>query len=249
MKIFLKKLFIKNWGLKLFSLLIALFLWITLIPPEKMFQEKNLTISLYAQNIPQNMELVEKPPDKIDVTIRAPDRYIDQITSANVVAQLNMANASIFQEDYTLNESMISMPTGVRATVIKITPNTVNLKLEKSVEIMLEVVPDTIGDPIEGLRIEKIEVNPAQVLIRGAESKIKKDHKVRTSPIDISTLMQTTELEADLILPSPDLSFATSLTKVKVTIFIVEEYPEKIPGQKKPRRKKSSSLNPREFSL
>jgi YbbR domain-containing protein len=241
MKIFLKKLFLKNWGLKLFSLLIALFLWITLIPPEKMFQEKNLTISLYAQNIPQNMELVEKPPDKIDVTIRAPDRYIDQITSANVVAQLNMANASIFQEDYTLNESMISMPTGVRATVIKITPNTVNLKLEKSVEIMLEVVPDTIGDPIEG--------NPAQVLIRGAESKIKKDHKVRTSPIDISTLMQTTELEADLILPSPDLSFATSLTKVKVTIFIVEEYPEKIPGQKKPRRKKSSSLNPREFSL
>ena len=86
MKIFLKKLFIKNWGLKLFSLLISLFLWITLIPPEKMFQEKNLTISLYAQNIPQNMELVEKPPDKIDVTIRAPDRYIDQITSANVVA-------------------------------------------------------------------------------------------------------------------------------------------------------------------
>jgi YbbR domain-containing protein len=237
MNIFFRKLFLKNWGLKLFSLLLALILWIALIPPEKMFSEKNLTISLYAQNIPQDMELVEKPPAKIDVTIRAPNRYIDQITSENVVAELNMENASLFQEDYTLNDSMISMPAGVRATVIKITPNTVNLKLERSVEIMLEVVPDTIGDPIEGLKIEKIEVDPAQVLIRGAESKIKKDYKIRTSPIDISTLMQTTELEADLILPSPDLSFATSLTKVKVTIFIVEEDPEKIPGQKKPRRK------------
>jgi len=249
MKIFLKGLFLKNWGLKLFSLLIALILWITLIPPEKMFQEKNLTISLETHNLPQNMELVKKPPATIDVTIRAPYRYMDQITSSNVVAELNLQNASLFQEDYTLNESMISMPTGVRATVVKITPNTVNLKLERSVEIMLEVVPDTIGDPIEGLKIEKIDVNPTQVLIRGAESKIKKDYKVRTSPIDISTLMQTTELEADLILPSPDLSFATSLTKVKVTIFIIEENPGKTPGQKKSRRKKSSSLNPREFSL
>ena len=249
MKIFLKGLFLKNWGLKLFSLLIALILWITLIPPEKMFQEKNLTISLETHNLPQNMELVKKPPATIDVTIRAPYRYMDQITSSNVVAELNLQNASLFQEDYTLNESMISMPTGVRATVVKITPNTVNLKLERSVEIMLEVVPDTIGDPIEGLKIEKIDVNPTQVLIRGAESKIKKDYKVRTSPIDISTLMQTTELEADLILPSPDLSFATSLTKVKVTVFIIEENPGKTPGQKKSRRKKSSSLNPREFSL
>ncbi len=249
MKIFLKGLFLKNWGLKLFSLLIALILWITLIPPEKMFQEKNLTISLETHNLPQNMELVKKPPAAIDVTIRAPYRYMDQITSSNVVAELNLQNASLFQEDYTLNESMISMPTGVRATVVKITPNTVNLKLERSIEIMLEVVPDTIGDPIEGLKIEKIDVNPTQVLIRGAESKIKKDYKVRTSPIDISTLMQTTELEADLILPSPDLSFATSLTKVKVTIFIIEENPGKTPGQKKSRRKKSSSLNPREFSL
>ena len=46
MRIFLKKLIFKNWGLKLFSLLLALVLWITLIPPEKMFSEKNLTISL-----------------------------------------------------------------------------------------------------------------------------------------------------------------------------------------------------------
>jgi len=249
MNIFFRKLFLKNWGLKLFSLLLALILWITLIPPEKMYQEKNLTISLETHNLPQNMELVKKPPATIDVTIRAPYRYMNQISSTNVVAELNLENASVFQEDYTLNESMISMPAGVRATVVKINPNTVNLKLERSVEIMLEVVPDTIGDPIEGLKIEKIEVNPAQVLIRGAESKIKKDYKVRTSPIDISTLMQTTVLEADLILPSPDLSFASSLTKVKVTIFIVEEYPEKMPGQKKARRKKSSSLNPREFSL
>lgn len=244
MKIYLRNLIFKNWGLKLFSLLLALILWTTLIPPEKIFSEKTLTISLETHNLPQDMELVKKPTATIDVTIRAPNRYIDQITSTNAVAELNLANASLFQEDYTLNESMISMPAGVRATVIKITPNTVNLKLEKSIEIMLDVEPDIIGDPIEGLKIERIEVDPAQISIKGAESKVREDYKVRTTPIDISTLMQTTELEADLILPSPDLRFATSLTKVKVTIFIVEEEPARMPGQKKLRRKLTSSLNP-----
>lgn len=244
MKIYLRNLIFKNWGLKLFSLILALILWTNLIPPEKIFSEKTLTISLETHNLPQDMELVKKPTATIDVTIRAPNRYIDQITATNAVAELNLANASLFQEDYTLNESMISMPTGVRATVIKITPNTVNLKLEKSIEIMLDVKPDIIGDLIEGLKVERIEVDPAQILIKGAESKVREDYKVRTTPIDISTLMQTTELEADLILPSPDLRFATSLTKVKVTIFIVEEEPARTPGQKKLRRKLTSSLNP-----
>jgi YbbR domain-containing protein len=237
MNIFLRKLFLKNWGLKLFSLLLALILWVALIPPEKMFSEKNLTISLERHNIPPDMELVKKPPDTVEVTIRAPIRYIDQITAANVVAELNLENASLFQEDYSLNESLISLPAGVRATVINITPNTVNLKLEKSVVILLDVEPDIIGEPIEGLKIEKIEVVPSQISIRGAESAMREDYKVRTSPIDISTLMQTTELETDLILPSPDLRFATSMTKVKVTIFIVEETPVKKSGRKKPRGK------------
>ena len=244
MKIYLRNLIFKNWGLKLFSLLLALILWTTLIPPEKIFSEKTLTISLETHNLPQDMELVKKPTATIDVTIRAPNRYIDQITSTNAIAELNLANASLFQENYTLNESMISMPAGVRATVIKITPNTVNLKLEKSIEIMLDVEPDIIGDLIEGLKVERIEVDPAQIPIKGAESKVREDYKVRTTPIDISTLMQTTELEADLILPSPDLRFATSLTKVKVTIFIAEEEPGRTPGQKKLRRKLTSSLNP-----
>ena len=237
MKILLRNLVFKNWGLKLFSLLLALILWITLIPPEKMFSEKTLTISLVTHNLSQDMELVRKPPATIDVTIRAPNRYINQITAANVVAELNLENASLVQEDYTLNESMISMPAGVRATVIRFTPHTVNLKLEKSIEVMLDVEPDILGDPIEGLKVDKIEVDPAQVPIRGAESKVREDYKVRTSPIDISSLMQTTELEADLILPSPDLRFATPLTKVKVTIFIVEEEPARKSSRKKAPRK------------
>ena len=240
MKRFFKNLFLRNWGLKLFSLILALILWATLIPPEKIFSKKNLTISLVLHNIPSGMELVRKPPDKIDVTIEAPNRYIDQITPVNVTAKLNLENATIIQEDYTITETMISIPAGVRAEVIKISPNTINLKLEKTKEILLDVEPDIIGieELKEGLKIEKIETIPSQVPIIGPESKVRDDYKVRTSPIDISALTETTEFEADLILPSPDLRLASSLTKVKVTIYIQEKMPEDKEGDIKKTQKK-----------
>jgi len=222
MKRFFKKLFTKNWELKLISLILALILWLILIPEEKIFSEKNLTITLETHNTPQGMELVKKPLDKIDVTIKAPNRYIDQITPTNVVAILNLENASVVQEDYALNETMISIPAGAKATVIRISPNTVNLKLEKTKEIMLEVEPDIVGVVKKGFKI-RWRVDPPQVLIQGPESKLKEDYIVRTSPVDISELTQNTDFEVDLILPNPDVRLASSQAKVKVIIFIQEE--------------------------
>jgi YbbR domain-containing protein len=236
MKRFFKKLFTKNWELKLISLILALILWLILIPEEKIFSEKNLTITLETHNTPQGMELVKKPLDKIDVTIKAPNRYIDQITPTNVVAKLNLENASVVQEDYALNETMISIPAGAKATVIRISPNTVNLKLEKTKQIMLEVEPDFVGEVKEGYKMVW-RVVPDQVLIQGPESKLKEDYIVRTSPIDISELTLSTEFEVDLILPNPDVRLASSQAKVIVTILIQEEKSEdKKTGNQKTRK-------------
>lgn len=215
----------KNWGLKLFSLLLALVLWLTLIPEEKTFSEKALTISLEPHNVPANMELVEKPPASIEVVIRAPNRIIDQITSANVVAKLDLEKATVIQQEYPLYETMISVPSG--AEVIKVTPNKVNLQLEKTREVMLDVEPNIIGKLAEGLQIQKIEVSPPKVKVIGAESKIRDRDKVRTSPIDISDLAQTAEFQADLILPNPDLRLVSSPTNVKIKIIVQANDKEK----------------------
>lgn len=221
MRKFIKNLFLKNWGLKLFSLILALLMWIILIPEEKISSEKTLTVPLELHNIPSKMGLVERPPSTVDVTVRAPQRIINQINSATVHAVLNLENARIDQVEYPLNKNMISIPEG--AEVRDIHPSQVNLRLERTKEIMLEVVPNIIGELSEGLKIEKIEVIPPQVPIRGPESEFQEKYKVRTSPLDISSLTESTELEADLILPNPNLKLASSQTKVKVRIVLQEE--------------------------
>jgi YbbR domain-containing protein len=114
---------------------------------------------------------------------------------------------------------MIRTPEG--AEVQQIIPQQVKLKLERIVDEMLEVEPDILGELPEGLGVAKIEVIPSRVRVRGPESKIDKQDKVKTTPVDISNLTEPTEVEAGLILPNPDdLSLVSSRTTVLVRILI-----------------------------
>jgi YbbR domain-containing protein len=234
MKRIIRNIFLRNWGLKLFSLLLALVLWLTLIPEEKIFSEKTLTVPLELHNIPAQMELVERPPSTVDVKIRAPQRILNQFTSVAVHAALNLERASIEQTEYPLNKNMISLPSG--GEVMDIYPSQINLRLERTKEVMLQVEPSITGELQQGFKLEKIEVVPNEVPIIGPESKVKETFKVRTSPIDLSSLTQSKELEADLILPSPDLKLA-SQTKVKVRVVLSEEKDKKTEEQKDTKKK------------
>lgn len=236
---FIKNLFLKNWGLKLFSLVLALVLWLTLIPEEKISSEKTLTVPLELHNIPSEMEIVEKPPSIVDVKIRAPQRIINQFTSVTVHAALNLEKARIDQTEYPLNKNMISIPSG--GEVIDLYPSQVNLRLERTREIMLKVEPSLSGELQQGLKLDRIEIVPPEVLIKGPESKVKETYKVRTSPIDLSSLTHSAELEADLILPSPDLKLASSLTKVRIRLVLSEKKEENPEGQNEKKNKKKKA--------
>jgi len=217
---FIRNFILRNWGLKILALVLSFVLWISLIPEERSFSEKTVTVSLETLNIPSGMELVQKPDKTIDVTIRAPNRIIDSISPANVFAKLDLGKASVFQQDYPLNDSMISIPPGCQ--VVRISPNKVRLKLEATREMLLEVTPAVIGEPKAGFKAVKIELSPSRVLVQGPESKLTEKDKVTTSPINISAIDATSDFTADLILPRPELRLRSTQTRVRIRV-IVEE--------------------------
>lgn len=234
MKKFFRNIFVRNWGLKLFSFLLALVIWFLIIPEEKLSFDKKVTVSLELHNLPAGFEIVEKPPPTIDVTIKAPNRLFDHINSGTVRAILELRNASVEQTEYPINRNMISIPQG--AEVREISPSQVRMRLERSREIMLEVEPNLVGQLAEGLELEKVEVIPNRVSIIGPESKVKDTYKVGTSPIDISTLTATTDVHADLILPDPDFRLTFLETAVTVKITIAKKTQEESPPDKKKKK-------------
>lgn len=230
----------RNWGLKLLSFVLALILWFALIPEEKTFQERTMNVRLELHNIPSGMELVENPPQDVSVTIRAPNRKMPQINSNTVYAVLDLQRASVDQRQFALNRNNVARPEG--AEVKEIYPSQVGLKLELTRQVMLDVAPQIVGQPPEGYSLNKVEAIPPQVTVRGPESKIRDDIQVRTSPVNVSELTQSTEVEANLIPPSPDIRFAGPEPVVRIRLLIEKEGEESAPVEKRtPTKKKPPS--------
>jgi hypothetical protein len=81
---------VRDWPLKLVSLGLALVLWLLLVPAEKMFSEKALSIPLETRNVPAGLEIVEPPVASIDITLRAPNRLLDEIGPSGLVARIDL---------------------------------------------------------------------------------------------------------------------------------------------------------------
>lgn len=220
---FIRDIVLNNWALKLLAVVLAFVLWLSLIPEERTFSEKSVTVPLETLNVPAGVEIVEKPQANIDVSVRAPNSIIDTITAANVFAKLDLQGATVFQQEYPLQEGMISIPPG--AQVVRISPNKVRLKLERTEEITLDVSPVIVGKPREGWAVAKVELSPSRVRVQGPHSKVREKDRVTTSPVNVSDIEGTTTFTADLILPRPELRLVGSPARVQVRVNLREDRP------------------------
>jgi len=216
-----KRWLVRDWKLKLVSLFLALGLWLIIVPSEKMYSEKALTIPLEMRNIPAGLEIVEQQVEKIDITLRAPNRLLDEIGPSGLVARIDLDRASVLQQEYPLNESMIAVPPG--AEVIKIAPNKVTIKLERTGEATLDVHPTLRGKVSQGFRITLTEIEPASVRVRGPESRVRAKEAAVTAPIDLSRLTESTVFEVDIILPRPELRLVSPQTSARVTVHVEQD--------------------------
>jgi len=231
----LKDFLTRYWELKLLAVFLAIILWVVMIPEEKTFAEKTLSLSLELINLPQDIEIVEKSDTTVNIKIRARKRVISQLAPDDFSAQLDMSKATIYQEEYPINSRMIKTPPGVE--VISFSPVYVHVKLEKTKKVEMEVVPTIIGQLADNLRLAKVEVNPSKVTVSGPESKIRPKDKVITSPIDVSALTDSTVVEVDLILPRPELRLLALYPRARVNI-VVEKKNGSSPNQETKKGKK-----------
>ena len=222
-----------NWGLKLASLILAMIIWLALIGQEKNQGEKTLEARLEIHNRPEQLLLVETPPDYVNLTIRTSIRRLPEITDQNVHVALDLSYATLDQTQYALNHNMVSLPAGVE--IKELSPSMVTLKLERRLEITIPVVADQFGTLPEGYKLISVECNPPEVMIYGPESKIKDNMQAKTSLIDLSKMTGSDVLQKELILPDPDLRLVDSDTIVLVRLVIEKEESEE--GAQPPEKK------------
>ena len=218
---FLKDLFTRNWGLKLLSFLLAIVLWLTIGSEEKVFGERTIPVTLETRNIPSDMELVEKSISVVDVTVRAPNRLLGQLTAIDITAVLDLTRATPSQEEYALDPSLIIVPPSAMA--VRVFPSKAHIKLERTGTAEMEVLPEIEGQVQPGFKVERVEALPAKIKVSGPESKFKARDKVRTRPVDVTGLAETAEFSTDVILPRAELRVPPGFAQIRIRVTIVPE--------------------------
>jgi len=213
----------REWPLKLVSIGLALGIWLLLAPSQKMSSEKSLTIPLETRNVPPNLEIVERPPAAVDITLRAPNRLLKEIGPSGLVARIDLDRATVLQQEYALSTSMIAVPPG--AQVVKISPSKVTIKLERTAEATIEVHATLRGKPAPGFHVDGIEIDPSSVTVQGPESRVRAKQAATTAPVDVGGISQPTVFDADIILPLPELRFVASRTSARVAVHVVPDRP------------------------
>ncbi|MEJ5377122.1 MAG: CdaR family protein [bacterium] len=212
----LRALILENLLAKIFSLVFAVVLWAVVIGEKH--GQMQLTVPLELINIPEKAVVVSEVPSNLSVLVQGPRTLLRTLSARDVRRTVDLKGVGVGWTTIRILPDSIPIPRGVE--VIRVTPTTLDLKLEPLREVSLTVVPQITGDVGYGYRIENVSVEPPKVLLRGGESELMGLSEVRTRPVSIA--QATSDLEEKVGLELEGLHLVgISPTKVSVKVKVV----------------------------
>lgn len=183
---FLSRIFLDDWLIKVFAVIITLSLWFGVTGLNKPITTRLNAVNLKPR-ISSNLEIVNSPTTEVDLIVTGDRRKIDQINPENLIISLDLTDVSAGDQSIQLTPENINieLPPGVKVEDIQ--PSKIALKLEPVIEREVPVVVETEGELPEGYEFSAPPtVNPARVSVRGPASFVNSLTSVSTERIDLT---------------------------------------------------------------
>jgi|SRR6185295_10843568 len=200
----LKDLFLENWYLKLFSLVLAIGLW-AMISKEST-SEVFIEVPVEYQNVPPKTEVIGATARTVEVRLRGPSTLVREIAATDVRTVIDLGQLpQDGEKTIPLNAQNVHAPFGVE--VVLVTPSSLQVSLEPTVSVTLHILPETTGHLPAGYEIEAIAFKPPDVTAEGPASHVRSQVNVKTTPIDLAGKKATFTQNVNLDLPDPLVRF------------------------------------------
>jgi YbbR domain-containing protein len=171
----------RHLGLKFLSIGLAVLIW--LLVADQRAVERTVRAPLEFHNVPQGLELVNDPPETVEVRVRGTSSVLARLLPSEVVGVLNLAAARPGTRLFHLLTDEVRVPYGVQ--VAQVTPATIPLSFERSGSRIVPVVPAIEGDPASGYVAGRITSEPAVVEVVGPVSLLGDLKSATTEPVSI----------------------------------------------------------------
>jgi hypothetical protein len=187
----------QNHGLKVLSLglavLLSLFVhysFVTENAPSSMVQ---LIVPVEVQNLSLDQIITWPPTRQAEVALRGSSNSLSKIVTTPPIFRVEVPEGTKNRFIAQLRKEDLRVASDVE--ILSIRPSDIEFKLDTLVRRTVPVVVPRIGSIAEGLVIERVDVKPEEVVLRGPESELKTIGAVETLPLDVrgisGSLVQT----------------------------------------------------------
>jgi YbbR domain-containing protein len=192
----MKRIFLRNLGLKSLALGLAILLWWFVAGESNV--HVGFAVPLEIRNIPADMAVTNKVDRQVDVRLAGPPTLINGLQQNEISAVIDLSGVKEGKEIIPLTERSVEVPSGLR--VERIYPPSVEIVLKELERKTLPVRARIGGTPEVRSRIEKTEVNPPSL-------------EVEALPDELARLK---ELDTEVI--SPDVPEGIFRAKARVNL-------------------------------
>ncbi|MEK7219728.1 MAG: CdaR family protein [candidate division NC10 bacterium] len=172
---------LENLGLKLLSVVLAVFLWAVVLGEQKV--DVTLTVPLEIKDLPRDLILVNEPPDSLEVRLRGPKTLVTTLASREVVLEGLPKNFVEGENVITIRSEAVRVPRGIE--VVEVTPHRVRVVLDAMAVREVEVSPRIEGAPAKGFILKRVTSTPARIRMAGPKNELRRLTRVYTVPISL----------------------------------------------------------------
>lgn len=212
----LKDTLLKDLWIKIFSLVFAIFLWMSIVGGES--AEELFVVPLTIKNIPQDMIISNEVIDYVNLRLRGQRGIIRTLNTKQIEVVLNLKDAVEGENSLTLFPEEIALPEGV--TAVRVTPSLFKVRLDRLTQKELPVMPVFLGTPASGYKLGKVTANPARVVVMGLEETLRDQVQIETRHIELFDKTSSFKTETELK-PLNSNVYIKGPQKVKVEVEIL----------------------------
>jgi len=197
----------KNFFLKLFSLLVAMLLFM-FVRSESNTSTADLMLPIEISNIPSDTVIIAPKERSVRVTIKGPTSFVNRIVTSPPVLKFKLPPG--ISTRYVISLRKIAVPIPSYVQIQRIEPADLELTFDKIITKEVQVsVPMISG---ETTKISELKIQPSKVTVRGPLSELRGVKKVETYPLDLREV--TRDFERDLPLRAPGGTLLGTLIEV-----------------------------------
>lgn len=207
------RLLTQNLGWKLFSLLVAVLLWISVASEPELSTFAGVPVEF--KDMPQGLEIGAGLVESVHLEMRGPSGELRSFGDSKTAVVLDMSQVRRGTTTFSIGPHNVKLPRGIH--LIRAIPSEIRLEFEHRLARNVPVEARFTENPQPGYEVARWEVIPPALTIVGPESRVNRVRSVVTDPIRLGGIVGSEQFRINAFVDDPYVRFQTS-PQVVVTV-------------------------------